>query len=738
MNVDEAQPDQLQWRQQWSRGSRTWLAHEPWSSQYYLMTEVQHWIWLQLQAGYTAAQIAQQLRTQFADQAVRSEEVAALVSDFQAAGLSQDRHWGSGQARYRSARLKQAVQYHSWWSPWTIRMPLWDPSGWLASLGSVARMVFHPVTAIALSIAVVLMTAHALGVVATGSIDWSQWRQPGVWLGAAICLMVTKSCHELGHALACRRYDVRCHEIGILWLFMLPCLYCDVSDSWRLSSRWQRMVIGLAGVYVECMLAVVAYAAWGWAVPGTFKSVMWLTAVSASLGTLMINANPLLRYDGYFVLSDLIGWPNLWQEATQVWRGWLAKYWGINVRLSVNGWQGLALFAFAFASISYRLLLTGSLLFVIQQIFPMRSVPLVTLTLMAGLIMPWIAGAVATWKTITSGPKQPSLIRWCKRSVALGLLSILAYVLIALPLETKLTARALCKADMIPIYAPASGIVVTLAPDGAWLNPDDQLVELRDFQKELLMQKVQLEYAALKANYERAKEQEVSDTTIAQTLPAVQSVLEGKQEQLQILQTEIERLKVCAQSDLRAEQPCRWSLRIASTASAAVNPQKPTTEVRSKHAGYLVGSAVDRGVLLGHIVTSKPAIVEAFVPEDQMDLLDLNQPVQVCLDSQPETNFTAQAIEILPAAYVHADRRWPSQDGLLPVVERSGKTELAIPHLIVRMQLVESTHSSLDEHWATVLLATRPRTGLERCQRWLRATFGLDHSSELWSAKAKP
>ena len=114
----------------------------------------------------------------------------------------------------------------------------------------------------------------------------------------------TKVFHELGHALICKHFGGECHQIGPMLLVFTPALYCDTSDSWMLPSRWQRAAVGMAGVATEILLAAVATMVWVSTAPGLTHYIAMNVMLVCSVSTLLFNANPLLRYDGYYVLSD--------------------------------------------------------------------------------------------------------------------------------------------------------------------------------------------------------------------------------------------------------------------------------------------------------------------------------------------------------------------------------------------------------------------------------------------------
>ncbi len=126
-----------------------------------------------------------------------------------------------------------------------------------------------------------------------------------------------KILHEFGHGVACRRFEWESQTIGAAFLVFSPCLYCDVSDSWMLARRGHRMAVSAAGMYVELLIAPVALWLWWFSVPGLFHSGCLQIVLVGSVSTLLFNANPLLRYDGYYLLQDLFGVPNLQSRSQQ-------------------------------------------------------------------------------------------------------------------------------------------------------------------------------------------------------------------------------------------------------------------------------------------------------------------------------------------------------------------------------------------------------------------------------------
>ena len=133
-----------------------------------------------------------------------------------------------------------------------------------------------------------------------------------------VALGVVKVIHEFGHGLSCKYFGGEVHEMGFLLLCLSPAMYCNVSDSWTLPNKWHRIIIGGAGIYVELMIAAIATFVWWNVTSNPFVSHMSLCVmVICSVSTVVFNGNPLMRYDGYYVLADWIEIPNLRDRANR-------------------------------------------------------------------------------------------------------------------------------------------------------------------------------------------------------------------------------------------------------------------------------------------------------------------------------------------------------------------------------------------------------------------------------------
>jgi putative peptide zinc metalloprotease protein len=135
---------------------------------------------------------------------------------------------------------------------------------------------------------------------------------------------LVKIAHELAHGMACRLRGGEVHELGVMFLVFYPVPYVDASSSNAFASRWDRFITGAAGMALELAIAALAFFVWIILEPGLARGIAFDVMVLAGLTTLLFNANPLMRYDGYYMLSDALNIPNLGQQSTQYWR-WLLE-----------------------------------------------------------------------------------------------------------------------------------------------------------------------------------------------------------------------------------------------------------------------------------------------------------------------------------------------------------------------------------------------------------------------------
>jgi putative peptide zinc metalloprotease protein len=209
-------------------------------------------------------------------------------------------------AQQRRNRIKQVMSNYLF-----MTIPVWDPDKLLNRLLPWVRWIFHPLVLVAwagIALAALWIVIDNFAVLAGDALRiLSGWNL----LILSVTVFAIKFVHELGHALTCKYFGGEVHAIGPAFLVFQPCMFTDTSDAWLFPSKWDRMKVSGAGILTELMLAAVAAFVWVSSEPGMVKQVAYTVTIAASVSTVLFNANPLLRYDGYYLLSDLIEIPNL-------------------------------------------------------------------------------------------------------------------------------------------------------------------------------------------------------------------------------------------------------------------------------------------------------------------------------------------------------------------------------------------------------------------------------------------
>jgi putative peptide zinc metalloprotease protein len=255
----------------------------------------------------------------FGDDAPTQDETIRLLGQLHMAELLQTEVTPDVAELLRRARKgKPRVWLQNLRSPLAMRFPLLDPDRLLERWMGWYRPLFGWGGAL-LWLAVV--GAGALAAVS----HWQELTQdfsdrvlaPQNLLVMALVFPVLKLLHEFGHACATKAWDGEVHEMGVMLLVLMPIPYMDASSASAFRETRRRVVVGAAGMLVEVLIASVALFLWLEAEPGLFRAILYNVMLVAGITTVLFNANPLLRFDGYYILADLIQIQNLRQRGQQ-------------------------------------------------------------------------------------------------------------------------------------------------------------------------------------------------------------------------------------------------------------------------------------------------------------------------------------------------------------------------------------------------------------------------------------
>ena len=280
---------------------------DPVGLRYFLLSDEEHAVLSLLDGKITYAAVCSEMGRRFAPRALTHGQLQSLLYRFTRLGLVRGGSAPEGASAWRRAA--------PWLNPLFIKLPGVDPEPFLRRVYPALRWVFHP---LALSLCGLLIFVAAV----TAATSWGdlvsdlpsieQLLRGSNLAFLLLALGVSKALHELGHAVACKHFGGECHEIGVAFLLFAPCMYCDTTDTWMVSNRWRRAAVGAAGMGVELVLAAACLLGWRYSQPGFVQLFCLNTVLVCSVSTLIFNANPLMRFDGYYILADVLGVPNLW------------------------------------------------------------------------------------------------------------------------------------------------------------------------------------------------------------------------------------------------------------------------------------------------------------------------------------------------------------------------------------------------------------------------------------------
>ncbi|WCG82450.1 HlyD family efflux transporter periplasmic adaptor subunit [Pectobacterium sp. A5351] len=338
-----------------------------------------------------------------------------------------------------------------------FRIPLWHPDRFLgATLPWVAPFFSRTFLKLTLLVAV-------LGLFLAGR-QWETFKHTFLHFftleGAALAgltLCVTKILHEFGHAYTCKRFGARVATMGVAFLVMMPVLYTDTSGSWKLTRRRQRMAIGAAGMVTELVLAAWATLAWSFLPDGMLRSAAFMLATTTWIMTLAINLSPLMRFDGYFLLSDGLQMPNLQNRGFAIGR-WQMREWlfglGDAPPERFPRWLQRTLVGYAFAVWIYRFFLfTGIAILVYHMAFKLLGMLLFAIEIGYFVVMP-VVNEVREWS------KRRKDYRMNRNMTTTLTVSAVLLLVLLIPWKRSVYAPALLRAEQqSSLYMPVPAMI---------------------------------------------------------------------------------------------------------------------------------------------------------------------------------------------------------------------------------------------------------------------------------------
>ena len=724
-------PD-LRARQHRYQGRLYWVVKDPVGLQYYRFEEEEFAILQMLDGRSSLDDIAERFEREFPPQTIRTEELQQFIGMLHRSGLVITDAPGQGQqlVKRRDERVKKQ-RVATLTNILSIRFKGVDPDRFFNFVYPYVRWFFSVpamVACIVLALAALTLVIVQFDVFQSRLPSFHTFFQAQNWLWLALTLMATKILHEFGHGLSCKHCGGECHEIGVMFLVLTPCLYCNVSDSWMLPNRWHRAAIGAAGMYVEVVLASLCTFIWWFTEPGPLNYISLNVMFISSVSTILFNANPLLRYDGYYILSDILEIPNLRQKASTILSRKLGK-WCLGLEEPEDPFlpkRRQWLFAtYTVAASIYRWVVVLSILYFLNKVFePYRLKiigQLIALGAFYGLLVQPLTKVYKFFKV-------PGRLGKVKRWRMYGTLAVLAAVVAAVclvPLPSHVYAPLEVQArDAASVYVGVDGILEkTVVRPGDQVTEGQVLAQLRNIDVDLSIADLAGQRDVYEAQLAGLTRISFSDRSASAQVSQVSEMLGSVKQQLAQREAEKQMLQL-----------------VAPRAGTVLPP--PLVEEQPDAVAHLptwsgspfdrenVGATLVEGTKLCQIGDPNRLEARLVIDQGDVELVAPGQRVEIMLAQSAEYVYVSRiervSTEDLKVSPSHLSSlhggELPTQMGpggvprpLSPVFEAVVPLPEDDPHGLMRIGLV-----------GRAKIHTPPRTLLERIVRYASRTFNFE------------
>ncbi len=601
------------------RGSSWYVLHDHANGRAHRLSTASYMVVGGMDGTRTVDQLWQDAAARLAEDAPGQSEIIQLLAQLHAADLIQTEvPPDARELLERGAKMERARLLGNIANPLAFRFRFWHPDKFFERTLPLVGWVFSWSGTILWTLVVLpalLLSAQHWQELSASSSD-QLLALDNIAL-MVVCFVVLKGLHELGHGYAVKAFGGTVHEIGVMFLVFVPMPYVDASAAAEFRNKWHRALVGAAGMIVELFVAALALYIWLTVEPGLVRALAYNAMIVAGLSTVLFNGNPLLRYDGYYILADLIEIPNLAQRATRYWAYLAERYLfgteGLPVFTVAPGERGWLLL-YAPASFLYRVGIVLAIALFIASEYLVVGVLIALWGILTGIVLPI---GKALWQVFAGPRLQHNRARAV--TVTCGLLSIGAFALFWIPAPLYTTTEGVVwLPETASLRAGTSGFVRRLLVEpGRTVSVGDGLVESEEL-----------------------------------TIKAAQGIL-----QAQVIELEA-RLAAERFVDRAKAEITTMELRHVQAELATVQTRADLLIARSRADGTfslanphdLSGRYFKEGQIIGYVLPPGSRIVRATVRQDDIDLVrNRLQQVSVRPMARVDAVIPARIIREVPA-----------------------------------------------------------------------------------------
>lgn len=632
-----------------SAGGVSWIVKDPLTLEQFQFSAEEYALLDWLREPVTLAELQWLFQREFSPQTITPTRIWEFISRLHSAGMLMSDATGQGhELLERRERETTRRLLFSWTGLLGMRFRGVDPDAFLTAVHDRCRWLLSPM-ALAFAAALVLFALSLL----VGHFDDFRERLPEIsalldwrnlpWLLVAIG--IAKVLHEMGHALVCKHFGGEVRELGFMLLVFAPCLYCDVTDAWRLPNKWRRIAISAAGVLVELVLASVATIVWRHAQPGVVQLVALNIMIICTLNTLLVNGNPLMRYDGYYIFSDFVEVPNLWQRSREAlryfWSEWLLGQPTADDPLlpaAQRPWLALyAVLSKVYLSAVCVMIVWG----LVKTLAPYRVENLAYIVgcvvVGSALVAPVKAAA-----ELVRNPVRRGELRHDRLAIVAGFGFAAIIAMLAMPVNYYVSAPlVLMPQDAARVYAKVSGTLDSILPAGSRVKRGDVIGRLSNIDITVELAQLEGERNLRQLRVEHLERLRGVDHEANDQLPAARAALADTERRLAERRGEATQMMLTAPTDGIVMPAPRRDEKVGGA-----HPAQLTTWTGSLLESKVSRAYVEPGTLVCLIGEPKKLAAVLLVDDSAVKFLQPGQKARLRVEQLPGKVLDGEVVEI--------------------------------------------------------------------------------------------
>ncbi|MBN1765134.1 MAG: hypothetical protein JW860_07745 [Sedimentisphaerales bacterium] len=471
-------------------GQPYWVYKDPLSLRYYRFNREEHFIIEQLHKGVTLDELKEAHHRQFSSMELSNREIGVFISSLISKNLLIMTQPHRDELMFDMAKKRRRAKFFGQITNFLfIKIPLWDPDKFFDRIMPYIRFIwsrtFFLLYLLLLAVAFGLLIARWSDVSAMyRNSFYTIYNLPILFLA----FWLVKALHEFGHGLTCKNYGGEVHELGLLLLVFMPLLYCNITDSWTFASKAQRLLVTAGGILSELMVAALATVVWYFTdQPGFIHAFAFNTIFICSISTILFNANPLLRFDGYYIMMDLIEVPNLRQRAGVMMRNLFIRFiLGGQTSELPEEHRFRCIFPFyAVSSFLYRWFIVFAITFTVYRILKGIHLEFFGRFFMIISISTMLFYPLARSGTMIAGQRRELGITNVRLVLILVVCGLVTGGILFWPLQQHVTLNFILEPTRTQwLRSGVEGIVrwQDNVKEGAWLNQDECIATLENYE----------------------------------------------------------------------------------------------------------------------------------------------------------------------------------------------------------------------------------------------------------------